>query len=97
MDVGAPATCSTGRESDVERAAGTHDKHRRAIVCESEVSPVTWRATHSAANPLWRAAGIGHSDGSRAAGCVNHLIAELNRRRVYREGLWWTDRNSRFQ
>ena len=34
---------------------------------------------------------------SRAAGCVNHLIAELNRRRVYREGLWWTDRNSRFQ
>ena len=83
MGVRAPATRSTGRERDVERAAATHGKHRRAIVCESEVFPVTWRATHSAANPLWRAAGIGHSDGSRGAGCVNHLIAELNRSRVH--------------
>ena len=79
---GAPTARSTGRESDVECAAGTHCKHRRAIICGSEVLPLTWRATYSAANRLWRAAGVGHSDGSRGAGCVNHLIAELNRSRV---------------
>ena len=79
----APATCSTGRESDVECAAGTHGKHRRAIICGSEVLPLTWRAIHSAANRLWRAAGVGDSDGSRGDGCVNHLIAELNRSRVH--------------
>ena len=81
--VGAPATCSTGRESDVECAAGTHGKHRRAIICGSEDLRLTWVASHSAANRLWRAARVGHSDGSRAAGCVNHLIAELNRSRVH--------------
>ena len=82
MGVRAPATRSTGRERDVERAAATHGKRRRAIVYEREVLPLTWLAIHSAVNRLWRAAGVGHSDGSRGAGCVNHLIAELNRSRV---------------
>src|SRR5437870_12510344 len=76
---GAPATGSAGRESDVECAAGTHGKRRRAIISGSEVLPLTWRAIYPAANRLWRAAGVGHRDGFRGAGCVNHLIAELNR------------------
>ena len=81
--VGAPATCSTGRKSNLECAAGTNGKHRRAIICGSEALPLTWRAIDSSANRLWRATGVGHSDGSRGAGRVHHLIAELNRSRVH--------------
>jgi len=44
---------------------------------------LTWRAIDSAVNLLWRAAGVGHRDRSRGAGCVNRLIAELNRSRVH--------------
>ena len=43
-------------------------------------------AIDSAENRLWRAAGVGQSDGFRGAGCVKHLIAERNRSRVDREG-----------
>jgi hypothetical protein len=80
---GGPAPGSRGRESDVERAAGTYGKHRRAIICGSEALPLTWRAIHSAANRLWHVAGVGHSGRSRGAGCTNHLIAELNSSRVH--------------
>src|SRR5262245_25360561 len=79
QQIGGPVTCSSGRERDVECAVGTHGKHRRAIARGSEVLPLTWRATYSAVHRLWRAAGVGHSDGCRGAACVNHLIAELNR------------------
>ena len=44
----------------VQLASG---KHRRAIICGSEVLPLTWCAIHSAANRLWCAAGVGHGDG----------------------------------